>query len=135
MKFRKKAELSCQQKKMQSDRGQKRKPAQKSTKGKNAGEKSGQEPSLKLKDVSTGLYKLIEIGGSQNKQKNQENQRKIVSEAEMTNTYVAFYTPGMDKTRQDNTRQELYLYQTEKKTLTKDNATYVRYTSVLQLKS
>ena len=33
----------------------------------------------------------------------------------------------MDKTRQDNTRQELYLYQTEKKTLTKDNATYVRY--------
>ena len=36
--------------------------------------------------------------------------------------YVAFYTPGMNKTR-----QELYLYHTEKKTLTKDNATYVRY--------
>ena len=50
--------------KMRSDRGQKRKPAQKSTKGKNAGEKSGQEPSLKLKDVSTGLYKLIEIDRS-----------------------------------------------------------------------
>ena len=41
--------------------------------------------------------------------------------------YVAFYTPGMNKTRQDKTRQELYLYHTEKKTLTKDNATYVRY--------
>ena len=123
--------------KMRSDRGQKRKPAQKSTKGKNAGEKSGQEPSLKLKDVSTGLYKLIEIGRSQNKQKNQENQRKIVSEAEMTNTrylYVAFYTPGMDKTRQDKTRQELYLYQTEKKTLTKDNATYVRYKRLIAKK-
>ena len=41
--------------------------------------------------------------------------------------YVAFYIPGMEKTRQDNTRQELYLYHTEEKTLTKDNATYVRY--------
>ena len=41
--------------------------------------------------------------------------------------YVAFYTLGMDKTRQDNTRQELYLYHTHKKTLAKDNATYVRY--------
>ena len=58
------AELSCQQKKMRSDRGQKRKPAQNSTKRKNAGEKSGEEPSLKLKDVFTGLYKLIEIGRS-----------------------------------------------------------------------
>ena len=27
----------------------------------------------------------------------------------------------------DKTRQELYLYHTEKKTLTKDNTTYVRY--------
>ena len=36
--------------------------------------------------------------------------------------YVAFYAPGMDKTR-----QELYLYHTEEKTLTKGNATYVRY--------
>ena len=35
--------------------------------------------------------------------------------------YVVFYIPGMDKTR-----QELYLYHTEKKTLKKDNAT-VRY--------
>ena len=33
------AELSCQQKKMRSDRGQKRKAAQKSTKGKNAAKK------------------------------------------------------------------------------------------------
>ena len=41
--------------------------------------------------------------------------------------YVAFHIPGMEKTRQDNTRQELYLYHTEEKTLTKDNATYVRY--------
>ena len=49
---------------MRSDRGQKRKPAQKSTKGKSAGGKSGKEPSLKLKDVSTGLYKLVEIGRS-----------------------------------------------------------------------
>ena len=50
--------------KMRSDRDQKRKPAQKSTKGKSAGGKSGKEPSLKLKDVSTGLYNLIEIGRS-----------------------------------------------------------------------
>ena len=34
-------QMKCQQNKMRSDRGQKRKPAQKSTKGKNAGEKSG----------------------------------------------------------------------------------------------
>ena len=39
--------------------------------------------------------------------------------------YVALYTPGMDKTRQDKTRT-VHLYHTEKKTLTKDNATYVR---------
>ena len=49
---------------MRSGRGQKRKPAQKSTKGKSAGGKSGKEPGLKLKDVSTGLYKLIEKGCS-----------------------------------------------------------------------
>ena len=37
--------------------------------------------------------------------------------------YVAFYTPGTDKTRQDKN----FIYTTqEKKTLTKDNATYVR---------
>ena len=47
---------------MRSDIGQKRKPAQKSTKIKSAGGKSGKETRLKLKDVSTGLYKLIEIG-------------------------------------------------------------------------
>ena len=42
--------------------------------------------------------------------------------------YVAFYTPGMDKTRQDKTRQDKnFIYTTqEKKILTKDNATYVR---------
>ena len=28
---------------------------------------------------------------------------------------------------QDKTRQEVYLYHTEKKTLAKDNTTYVRY--------
>ena len=49
---------------MRSGRGQKRKPAQKSRKGKSAGGKSGKEPGLKLKDVSTGLYKLIEKGCS-----------------------------------------------------------------------
>ena len=48
--------------------------------------------------------------------------------------YVAFYTPGMDKTRQDNTRQELYLHHTEKKTLAKDNATYVRYKRLIAKK-
>ena len=64
IKLKKLAELSCQQKWMRSDRGQKRKPAQKSTKGKSAGGKSGKESSLKLNDVSTGLYKLIEIGRS-----------------------------------------------------------------------
>ena len=37
--------------------------------------------------------------------------------------YVAFHTPGMEKTR----RQEVYLYHTEKKTLAKDNTAYVRY--------
>ena len=41
--------------------------------------------------------------------------------------YVAFYIAGMDKTRQDNTRQELHLCHSEEKTLTKGNATYVRY--------
>ena len=41
--------------------------------------------------------------------------------------YVAFYIAGMDKTRQDNTRQKLYLCHSEEKTLTKGNATYVRY--------
>ena len=49
---------------MRSERRQKRKPAQKSTKEKSAGGKSGKEPSLKLNDVSTGLYKLIEMGRS-----------------------------------------------------------------------
>ena len=36
-------------------------------------------------------------------------------------SYVALYTPGMDKTQN-------FIYTTQKKkTLTKDNATYVRY--------
>ena len=38
--------------------------------------------------------------------------------------YVAFYTLGMEKTRQDKD----FIYTTQKKkTLAKDNTTYVRY--------
>ena len=48
--------------------------------------------------------------------------------------YVAFYTPGMDKTREHNTRQELYLHHVEEKTLTKDNATYARYKRLIAKK-
>ena len=45
--------------------------------------------------------------------------------------YVAFYTPGMEKTRQDKN----FIYTTQKKkTLAKDNATYVRYKSPLAKK-
>ena len=62
---------------MRSDRGQKRKPAQISPKGKSADGKSGKEPSLRLKDVSTELYKLIEIGRSLNKQKIKKNKERL----------------------------------------------------------
>ena len=38
--------------------------------------------------------------------------------------YVAFYTPGMEKTREDKN----FIYTTQKKkTLAKDDTTYVRY--------
>ena len=37
--------------------------------------------------------------------------------------YLAFYTPGMEKTRQDKN----FIYTTQKKRLAKDNATYVTY--------
>ena len=45
--------------------------------------------------------------------------------------YLAFYTPGMEKTRQDKN----FIYTTQKKkTLAKDNTTYVRYKSPLAKK-
>ena len=45
--------------------------------------------------------------------------------------YLAFYTPGMEKTRQDKN----FIYTTQKKkTLAKDNTTYVRYKNPLAKK-
>ena len=138
MKFRKMAELSCQQKKMRSDRGQKRKPAQKSTKGKNAGEKSGQEPSLKLKDVSTGLYKLIEIGRSQNKQKKLGKPKKDCfrsrdDEHAIFIRSLLYSRYGQDKTRQHKTRTLFILHR--KKKHEKKTMLLMKGTSILQLKS
>ena len=105
---------------MRSDRGQKRKHAQKSTKGKSAGGKFGKEPSLKLKDVSTG----------RSEKKNKKIEKTKGGCFRSRDDVHAIFIRSLLYSRygKGKTRQELYLYHTEKDIyLAKENTNYVRY--------